>query len=210
MTRSATIITSEIDSPVGVLVAGTTDDGLCLLEFRDREILEVQVAKVASRVGRFGAGSHPLLDRLRVELDEYFLGQRREFSLPLVYPGSPFQSRVWNALRAIPFGETISYEELARRVGSPSGQRAVGHANGQNPVAIVIPCHRVVNKDGKPGGYGGGLWRKRLLLDLERGVEPDLFAKAMTDQVTAIHGDASSPRPRSADLRRQATARRFH
>jgi AraC family transcriptional regulator of adaptative response/methylated-DNA-[protein]-cysteine methyltransferase len=175
--RSASIITSEIDSPVGVLVAGATDEGICLLEFRDRAIMETQVAKVASRVGTLGTGAHPLIEKLRVELDEYFDGQRRDFSLPLVYPGSSFQSRVWNALRAIPFGETISYEELARRVGSPSGQRAVGHANGQNPIAIVIPCHRVINKDGKLGGYGGQLWRKRLLLDLEQSKDPDLFTK---------------------------------
>ena len=169
------VIMSEIDSPVGVLVAGVTDDGACLLEFRDREILETQVAKVSARVGPARSGAHPLLDQLRAELAEYFGGSRREFTVPLVYPGTPFQSKVWTALRAIPFGETISYEELARRVGSPAGQRAVGHANGQNPLAIIIPCHRVVNKDGKLGGYGGGLWRKRLLLGLERGEQQELF-----------------------------------
>jgi AraC family transcriptional regulator of adaptative response/methylated-DNA-[protein]-cysteine methyltransferase len=169
------VITSEIDSPVGVLVAGVTDDGVCLLEFRDREILETQVAKVRARVGPTGSGSHATLDRLRMELDEYFRGQRRVFSVPLVYPGTPFQTKVWNALREIPFGSTISYEELARRVGSPEGQRAAGHANGQNPIAIVIPCHRVINKDGKLGGYGGRLWRKQLLLGLERGEQKELF-----------------------------------
>ncbi len=165
----------EIDSPVGVLVAGATDGGLCLLEFRDREILETQVAKVRARVGPTTSGRHPILAQLRVELHEYFDGKRREFSLPLVFPGTPFQVRVWNSLRVIPFGETISYEELARRVNVPAGQRAVGHANGQNPIAVVIPCHRVVNKDGKLGGYGGGLWRKQLLLDLERGGQEELF-----------------------------------
>ena len=174
------VIMSEIDSPVGVLVAGVTDDGVCLLEFRDRVILEeprleTQVAKVRARVGPTRQGSHPLLDQLRTELEEYFGGRRREFTVPLVYPGTPFQSKVWNALRAIPFGETISYEELARRVGSPAGQRAAGHANGQNPLAIIIPCHRVINKDGKLGGYGGGLWRKRLLLALERDEQQELF-----------------------------------
>jgi AraC family transcriptional regulator of adaptative response/methylated-DNA-[protein]-cysteine methyltransferase len=112
-----------------------------------------------------------------VELEEYFDARRREFTLPLVYPGSSFQTKVWNALRDIPYGDTIPYEELARRVGSPTGQRAAGHANGQNPLAIIIPCHRVINKDGKLGGYGGGLWRKRLLLDLERTLEPDLFSR---------------------------------
>jgi AraC family transcriptional regulator of adaptative response/methylated-DNA-[protein]-cysteine methyltransferase len=166
---------SEIDSPVGILVAGVSDAGVCLLEFRDREFLETQIEKVRGRVGQTAVGSHPLLAQLRAELHEYFRGVRRNFSVPLFYPGTAFQLKVWNALRAIPFGETISYEELARRVGSPAGQRAVGHANGQNPVAIVIPCHRVVNKDGKLGGYGGGLWRKRLLLGLERGEQQELF-----------------------------------
>jgi AraC family transcriptional regulator of adaptative response/methylated-DNA-[protein]-cysteine methyltransferase len=168
----------EIDSQVGILVAGVTDAGVCLLEFRDRELLETQIEKVRGRVVETALGSHPLLSRLRTELHEYFRGIRRDFSVPLVYPGTPFQTKVWNALRAIPYGLTISYEELARRVGSPAGQRAVGHANGQNPVAIVIPCHRVVNKDGKHGGYGGGLWRKRFLLRLERGKQQELFASA--------------------------------
>ena len=171
----AGVVMCEIDSPVGVLVAGATDTGLCLLEFRDREILEAQVAKVRARVGPTVTGSNRFLVQVRKELDQYFDGARKEFSLPLVYPGTPFQVKVWSALRALPYGETISYEELARRIGAPSGQRAAGHANGQNPIAIIIPCHRVVNKDGKLGGYGGGLWRKQLLLDLERGGQEELF-----------------------------------
>ena len=181
------VVMAEIDSPVGVLVAGATDEGLCLLEFRDRAILETQVAKVRARVGLTHRGSHRYLEQVASELSEYFEGVRRVFSIPLVYPGTPFQLRVWNALREIPYGETISYEELARRVGSPSGQRAAGHANGQNPLAVVIPCHRVVNKDGKLGGYGGGLWRKRLLLDLERTREPDLFTQAERGRGASIH-----------------------
>lgn len=166
----------EIESPVGVLVAGATERGLCLLEFRDREMLETQIAKVRARVGPTETGSQPLIDQVKRELDEYFRGRRKTFSVPLVYPGTPFQSKVWSALRRIPFGATISYEELAHRVGSPAGQRAAGHANGQNPIAIIIPCHRVINKDGKLGGYGGGLWRKRLLLDLERDSQRELFS----------------------------------
>ena len=171
----ATVVMRELDSPVGVLVAGATDRGLCLLEFRYREILETQIAKVHARVGAIASGTHPLLDQLECELDEYFAGRRRTFSVPLVYPGTPFQSKVWNALRNIPFGTTISYEELAHRVGSPAGQRVAGHANGQNPIAIIIPCHRVINKDGKLGGYGGGLWRKKILLDLEIDSQRELF-----------------------------------
>ena len=173
--QSSLVTMTEIDSPVGVLVAGATDRGLCLLEFRDREILETQIAKVRARIGPTESGTQPVLEQVKRELDEYFGGRRKTFSVPLVYPGTPFQSKVWNALRKIPFGVTISYEELAHRVGSPAGQRAAGHANGQNPIAIIIPCHRVINKDGKLGGYGGGLWRKRILLDLERDSQRELF-----------------------------------
>jgi AraC family transcriptional regulator of adaptative response/methylated-DNA-[protein]-cysteine methyltransferase len=142
---------------------------MCLLEFSDRRMLETQLTRIRRRLGPLLPGAHPLLDQLRSELAEYFERKRREFTVPLLYPGTPFQVRVWEALRRIPYGETIAYEKLACSVGAPGAQRAVGHANGQNPIAIVIPCHRVVNKDGKLGGYGGGLWRKQLLLDLERG-----------------------------------------
>jgi AraC family transcriptional regulator of adaptative response/methylated-DNA-[protein]-cysteine methyltransferase len=113
-------------------------------------------------------GDNEHLAKLRHELQAYFEGKLRQFSVPLVYPGSPFQLRVWNELLRIPYGETCSYEDLARRIGVASGQRAVGRANGMNRIAIVIPCHRVVNKDGKLGGYGGGLWRKQHLLDVEK------------------------------------------
>ena len=89
--------------------------------------------------------------------------------MPLIYPGTPFQERVWDGLLRIPYGETWSYEDLAKHVGTPKGSRAVGMANGRNRIAILIPCHRVVNKGGKLGGYGGGLWRKQFLLDLEHG-----------------------------------------
>jgi AraC family transcriptional regulator, regulatory protein of adaptative response / methylated-DNA-[protein]-cysteine methyltransferase len=101
---------------------------------------------------------------------EYFAGERRAFSVPLHSPGTEFQVRVWTALRDIPYGRTTSYEALAATVGRPGAQRAVGKANGDNRIAIVIPCHRVVRKDGTLCGYGGGLWRKRRLLELERGL----------------------------------------
>jgi AraC family transcriptional regulator of adaptative response/methylated-DNA-[protein]-cysteine methyltransferase len=173
--RGADCVTvTWIESPLGPLVAGATDQGVCLLEYSDRRMLETQLEGVRQRLGPVLPGSHPLLDRLRAELGEYFGGTRREFSVPLVYPGTPFQVKVWGALRRIPYGETLSYEKLAWAVGQPGAQRAVGHANGQNRLAIIIPCHRVVNKDGKLGGYGGGLWRKQILLDLERGEQTAL------------------------------------
>jgi AraC family transcriptional regulator of adaptative response/methylated-DNA-[protein]-cysteine methyltransferase len=145
------------------------DEGVCLLEFTDRRLLEARLA-MAGR--RFGApvvpGANEHLERLRSELASYFAGSLRSFSVPLTYPGTPFQRRVWEQLLAIPYGETRSYQELAVAVGEPNAFRAVGRANGLNRIAILIPCHRVINKNGGLGGYGGGLRRKRYLLDLER------------------------------------------
>jgi AraC family transcriptional regulator of adaptative response/methylated-DNA-[protein]-cysteine methyltransferase len=164
------IVVSWLESPLGPLVAAANESGVCLLEFTDRRMLETQfrtLKKVFSSA--IVPGENPHLIHLKEELHKYFAGGLKKFSVPLIYPGTPFQERTWNELLRIPYGETRSYEDLARRIGSPDGQRAVGHANGTNRIAIVIPCHRVVNKDGKLGGYGGGLWRKQYLLDLERG-----------------------------------------
>jgi len=156
-------------SPLGPLVAGATNEGVCLLEFSDRRMLQAQFAAVRRLFGAtLVPGSNDHLGRLQVELESYFAGCRRSFSVPLIYPGTPFQQRVWEQLLAIPYGETRSYQELSVAVGQQSAVRAVGRANGFNRVAILIPCHRVVNMDGKLGGYGGGLRRKQYLLDLER------------------------------------------
>jgi len=166
------ILVSWQESPLGPLVTAANDRGICLLEFTDRRMLEAQfetLKRLFSCAILPGENEH--IVHLREELDAYFAGKLWQFTVPLAYPGSPFQVRVWNELLRIPYGETCSYEELAGRIGSPSGQRAVGHANGTNRIAIVIPCHRVVNKDGKLGGYGGGLWRKQHLLDLEKGTK---------------------------------------
>jgi AraC family transcriptional regulator, regulatory protein of adaptative response / methylated-DNA-[protein]-cysteine methyltransferase len=176
--QSDCIVMSWIESPVGLLLAGATGDGICFLEFTDRRMMEAQVATLRKRFSAaIVPGDNRHTEKLKKELGSYFEGKLKEFSVPLIYPGSAFQVKVWNELLRIPHGETISYEELARRVGSPSAQRAVGHANGLNRIAIVIPCHRVINKGGKLGGYGGGLWRKQFLLDLESksGSEPGLF-----------------------------------
>lgn len=159
-----------LDSPLGPLVAGAVDEGVCLLEFTDRRALESQVATLRKRFECPALpAEHPLLAVLEDELSEYWSGHRRAFDVPLVHPGTPFEEAVWRLLREIPYGQRRSYEELALELGRPGGQRAVGCANGRNRIGILIPCHRVVNKDGRLCGYGGGLWRKQWLLDLESG-----------------------------------------
>ena len=114
-----------------------------------------------------GGGSSPLLEQAAAQLEEYFAGSRRTFDLPLAPAGTPFQRRVWDALREIPYGKTVCYRDIAARVGCPKGFRAVGLANNRNPISIFIPCHRVVGADGSLTGYGGGLSVKKMLLDLE-------------------------------------------
>lgn len=159
-----------IQSPLGPLVAGATSEGVCLLEFSDRRMLEAQFRTV-QRLFRSPVvpGTNAHLKRLQAELERYFEGKLKAFTVPLVYPGTPFQRKVWDQLLRIPHGETCSYEALAKAIGHPTAVRAVGTANGMNRISIVIPCHRVVNKDGQLGGYGGGLRRKQFLLDLEKG-----------------------------------------
>jgi O-6-methylguanine DNA methyltransferase len=163
------VVVSMLTTPLGRVLAGAVDQGVCLLEFTDRPMLPAQLDVLARRLGRpIVAGRHPHLERLQVELDEYFAKRRTSFEVPIVAPGSPFQERTWALLRSIPVGETLSYEELAARVGRVGAQRAVGTANGANRVALVIPCHRVVRKSGETGNYGGGRWRKAWLLAHEQ------------------------------------------
>jgi len=163
------VLLSWLRTPLGPLVAGATAEGVCLLEFTDRRMLETQFATVRRLFsGSIVPGSNRHLDVLERELAGYFSGALKKFTVPLVYPGTPFQRRVWEQLLTIPYGETRSYEQLATAIGNPEAVRAVGHANGLNRISILIPCHRVINKDGKLGGYGGGLRRKQYLLELER------------------------------------------
>jgi AraC family transcriptional regulator of adaptative response/methylated-DNA-[protein]-cysteine methyltransferase len=160
-----------LPTPLGQVVAGAIEGGICLLEFTDGA---ENTAGVFSRRLRRPVvpGDTPWHQQLGRELKEYFAAQRKQFSVPLVLLGSEFEQSVWRELLRIPYGETRSYEEMARRIGNLRAVRAVGRANGRNLVSIVIPCHRVINKNGGLGGYGGGLWRKRLLLHLERTGEP--------------------------------------
>ncbi len=163
------IVTAWIESPVGPLIAGATSEGVCLLEFTDRRMLDHQFSRLRKYFKcAIIPGGNQYIVQLKKELAEYFEGKRKKFSVKIVYPGSPFEQRVWNMLLTIPFGSTASYEEIAKKIGVPKSSRAVGRANGFNRIAVVIPCHRVINKSGELGGYGGGLWRKKMLLDLER------------------------------------------
>lgn len=155
-----------VPSPVGRLLLGARDDVLTEVLFEGhRDGGEPMLDRV-----RDGArdDDHPVLRRAGAELAEYFDGTRREFGVPVAPQGSDFRRRVWAVLGEIPYGATASYGEIARRLGLPPGaSRAVGLANGANPISIIIPCHRVIGADGSLTGYGGGLDRKRLLLDLE-------------------------------------------
>lgn len=128
---------------------------------------ETAIVGLTWTTGSEGGDDSPLLRAAEAQLREYFSGRRKEFDLPLELAGTPFQRKVWRALQEIPFGKTWSYRQLAERVGSPRAVRAVGSANGKNPVSILVPCHRVIRHSGELGGYAGGLGAKRLLLDLE-------------------------------------------
>ncbi|WP_035987885.1 bifunctional transcriptional activator/DNA repair enzyme AdaA [Leptolyngbya sp. KIOST-1] len=158
-----------IETPLGLVVAGAVDEGLCLLDYCDCRSLERHYATLRQRFDSAVLPvSHPHLDRLKTELGEYFAGERTTFTVPVALEGTPFQVTVWQELQRIPHGATIAYDELAQRIGQPTAMRAVARANGTNRISIVVPCHRVIGKDGSLTGYGGGLWRKRLLLELER------------------------------------------
>ncbi len=157
-------LTTIVGSPVGTLTLEAQDGCLVGLHLEEQRHPTVPPPRSRRDDGRF--------DEIRTQLDEYFAGERTAFEVPLRLEGTEFQRRVWDALCRIPYGETISYGELARRVGNPKASRAVGLANGRNPVAIIVPCHRVIAADGTLGGYGGGLGRKTVLLDLEAGNRP--------------------------------------
>ncbi len=162
-----TVHLTRLDTPVGPLLAGATDSAVVLCDFAERPMIDAQLAAVRRRIGPTVQGGSPLVQRLAGQLTEYFAGDRRAFDLPMDTPGSAFQERVWDELQAIPYGETISYRELAWRVGVPAASRAVGRANGSNRLALVIPCHRVIAATGGLGGYGGGPAAKSWLLALE-------------------------------------------
>jgi AraC family transcriptional regulator of adaptative response/methylated-DNA-[protein]-cysteine methyltransferase len=158
-----------IDTPLGPMTAIANDRGLVLCEFGDRRALRGQLERVHRIFGETPEpGSHRYLDQTREELAEYYAGTREQFTIPLVVSGTPFQEAVWRELLRIPFGTTTSYERLGIRIGRAGAARAVGRANGDNRIAIIIPCHRVIGANGSLTGYGGGEDRKRWLLDHEQ------------------------------------------
>lgn len=158
----------RFETPLGPMIACASDQGICLLEFTDRRMLESEFKDLARRLNAtISPGNNSHFKGLKTQLEEYFSGERKEFDIPLHTPGSEFQKMVWKQLRTIPYGVTRSYKEQAEAISKPSAVRAVANANGMNRIAIIIPCHRVIGSDGKLTGYGGGLWRKKHLLSFE-------------------------------------------
>ena len=163
------LFAERIDTPLGPMIAVADDHGLRLLEFVDRRATERELSILRKRLQtNIVPGEHGHLTATRRQLADYFSGKKLKFDLPLAPIGSDFQLRAWRILQSIPVGETRSYSWMAKRLGDENARRAVGRANGTNMICIIIPCHRVIRADGTLCGYGGGLWRKKWLLDHER------------------------------------------
>ncbi len=172
---------NRITTPLGPMLAGATDTGLCLLEFTDRKMLETQLKILADQLNSvFIPGSNTIIDQTADELNSYFEGTLEKFRVPLLLYGTDFQKTAWKQLRTIPFGQTRSYHEQAIAIGNEKAVRAVARANGENRIAIIIPCHRVIGKNGKPTGYSGGLWRKKFLLSHERNNTDTIYNQKST------------------------------
>jgi AraC family transcriptional regulator of adaptative response/methylated-DNA-[protein]-cysteine methyltransferase len=162
------IFLTTFDSPLGPMTACASNDGICLLEFSDRRMLKTELKTIEKLLNASVVqGENNYFSMLKNELREYFKGERKEFNVPLTSPGTEFQRKVWCELMNIPYGATRSYKQQAIALGNKEAVRAVANANGMNRIAIIIPCHRVIGDNGHLTGYGGGLWRKRWLLDLE-------------------------------------------
>jgi O-6-methylguanine DNA methyltransferase len=172
---------SHLESPLGEIVLAFSEDGLCALQF------EQSTAQVCAQLERLypraGFGKVKGTDEVTQKLNAYFCGALEVLETIRVAPkGTPFQQRVWTALRGIPIGQTRSYLEVAKTIGHPRAVRAVGTANGRNPIAVVVPCHRVITSNGTLGGYGGGLWRKRWLLEHERRAQLPVLRAAIAER----------------------------
>ncbi|GLQ31964.1 methylated-DNA--[protein]-cysteine S-methyltransferase [Litoribrevibacter albus] len=164
----STINIQYYKTPQAEFILGSYSERLCLLDFRYRKMRSVVDVRVQRGLkAKFVEQDDLLLAETRSQIDEYLLGQRTEFDLPLLTVGSEFQERVWDALREVPYGETSTYLELARRIGKENAVRAVASANGANAIALIIPCHRIIGSNGELIGYGGGIPLKQKLLKLE-------------------------------------------
>lgn len=158
-----------IETPLGSMITVCSKSQMYLLEFVDRKALKSELAKLDTLAkGKVGIGKTQPGEQIKSELDQFFDGVSSKFSTPLAYGGSAFAQSVWNELRLIPPGQTRSYSQIAKCIGRPSAVRAVARANGANQIALVVPCHRVIGADGSLTGYGGGLWRKQKLLEIEK------------------------------------------
>lgn len=163
------IILKKFETPLGKMIAGSFQNKLCLLEFEDRyTINKIKLKKKIDYDAEYKFGTNKVLEETEKQITDYFSGKLERFSIPLSFKGSNFQLKVWEELVKIPYGETCSYNDIAKSIGNNKSVRAVGSANGANNLAIIVPCHRVIGSDGNLHGYGGGLWRKKKLLSLER------------------------------------------
>lgn len=161
----------RIETPLGTMIACADENGICMLEFSDRKALPTELKEISKYFNaNIIQGENPHFKVLEEELEEYFKGSRKDFTVPLSPVGTEFQKNVWEVLRKIPYGTTRSYQEQAKILGNPKAVRAVANANGLNKISIIIPCHRVIGSDGKLTGYGGGIWRKQKLLELEKAI----------------------------------------
>lgn len=159
----------RIETPIGEMIACANEDGICMLEFNDRKSLEKELKEIAQKHNAtIVQGENPHFKTLEKELKDYFNGKIKDFTVPLSPVGTDFQKNVWKVLRKIPYATTKTYLQQAEILGNPKATRAVANANGLNKISIIIPCHRVIGSNGKLTGYGGGVWRKQFLLDLER------------------------------------------
>ena len=161
----------RIETPIGTMYAAAVEEGICMLEFTDRKMLETEFKDLAKSLNAtIVQGENPHFKTLEKELAEYFAGNRTEFTVPLSLVGTEFQKSVWNVLLKIPYGETWNYKKQSEVLGDVKKVRAVANANGMNKISILIPCHRVIGSNGTLTGYGGGIWRKQKLLELEKAI----------------------------------------
>lgn len=178
----AELVIKHIETPLGLMRAGATDEGICLFDFVYRRMMDAIQKRIIDGLGNADIieGEHPHIAELEKQVNEYFASHRQVFDLPLHFIGTPFQQKVWNGLLDIPYGETRSYKQQSLFLGDVKAIRAVGTANGQNGIAIIVPCHRVIGDKGSLVGYGGGLPKKKWLLEHEakhsgRTMQIDMF-----------------------------------